>query len=330
MKPISLFPLLVLTSILACHRSEKEYDASGSFEAIERTISAEATGKILELSISEGDHLEAGQTIGKIDVTNLTLQGEQVQSTIKALGQKTNDASAQVSVLQSQLLTQQGQTAALQQQLENIDGEVRRFQKLVDANAVPRKQLDDLNGQRLVLEKQLAAAKTQYDVINRQIAAARDNVAIQNRSILSEVDPTKKRLEFIQKQIEDGQIINEYKGTVLTQFTYDGEFITIGRPLYKIADLSELILRAYITGDQLPQIRLNETVKVRTDDGEGGYESTEGEIIWISDEAEFTPKTIQTKNERANLVYAIKVKVKNDGRYKIGMYGEVLFNDENS
>lgn len=330
MKPTLLLPLLVFLSILACKRNEKDYDASGSFEAIERTISAEATGKILELSISEGDHLEAGQTIGKIDVSNLTLQGEQVQSTIQAIGQKTNDASAQVSILESQLLTQQGQTAALEQQLENIDGEVQRFQKLVDANAVPRKQLDDLKGQRLVLEKQLAAAQTQYDVINQQIAAARDNVAIQNRSILSEVGPTKKRLELIQKQIDDGQIINEFPGTVLTQIAYDGEFTAIGRPLYKIADLSELILRAYITGDQLPQIRLNQIVTVRTDDGEGGYQSTDGEIIWISDEAEFTPKTIQTKDERANLVYAIKVKVKNDGRYKIGMYGEVIFTNENS
>ncbi len=320
-----LLAALIIILLSSCKRQKKDYDASGSFEAVEKTISAEATGRIVSLDIEEGQILKADQIVGSIDASNLLLQEQQVASTINAIGQKTNDASAQINILQSQLTAQESQSATVEQQILNLDKEIDRFTKLVDANAVPRKQLDDLKGQKLVLEKQLQAINTQKSVIESQINAATDNVAIQNRAILSEVDPTKKRLELIQKQISDATIINESPGTVLTQIAYEGEYTSIGRPLYKIANLNDLILRAYVTGNQLPQVQLNQEVTVRTDDGEGGYNSTTGKVIWISDEAEFTPKTIQTKDERANLVYAIKVKVQNDGYYKIGMYGEVIF-----
>lgn len=308
---------------LACHNSEKDYDASGSFEAIERTISAEATGKIQSLNIKEGQKLKAGQIIGSIEVKGLSLQSEQIQAGIDAIYKKTNSATAQVAVLESQLRTQESQVQTLQQQIANLEKEITRFQNLVNANAVPQKQLDDLIGQKLVLQKQLNAAKTQKDVTKSQIQATKDNVSTQNRAILSEIEPNKKKLALIEQQIKDGTIINEFDGTVTTQIAYDGEFTSIGRPLYRIADLSNIILRVYITGNQLPQVKLNQEVIVRTDDGNDGFKETTGVISWISSKAEFTPKTIQTKDERANLVYAVKVEVENDGSYKMGMYGEI-------
>jgi HlyD family secretion protein len=174
------------------------------------------------------------------------------------------------------------------------------------------------------LEKQWSAAESQAEVIKAQIRAAKAGVQIQNTGILSEELPAQKRLELIEKQMLDGAVLNQYAGTVLAQYAREGEFTAIGKPLYKIADLSEIYLRAYITGDQLPQVKLGQEMKVLTDDGQGGYHETTGTISWISDKAEFTPKTIQTKAERANMVYAVKVKVKNEeGRYKIGMYGGV-------
>ncbi|MBT8229615.1 MAG: biotin/lipoyl-binding protein, partial [Bacteroidia bacterium] len=235
---------------LACGNGDKEYDATGSFEAIERTISAEATGKINTLSIEEGQLLNAGDTIGFIDVSKLIIQEMQVKSSIDALADKTNDADSQVLVLESQLKTQESQTEALGQQLININKEVDRFEKLVQANAVPQKQLDDLAGQQTVLQKQLDAAMTQSEVIKAQIKAARTNVSIQNRAILSEKEPIKKQLEFIQQQIKDGIIINQFDGTVTNKLAYDGEFTSIGRPLYRIADLSDMTLRVYVSGNQ--------------------------------------------------------------------------------
>lgn len=322
----SILQLSLLTLLLnACTSSDKGYDASGSFEAIERTISAEATGKIKTLNITEGQLLKAGDVIGSIDVSNLSIQGEQVSSSIKAINEKTNSATSQIMVLQSQLTTQKSQSATIRQQLTNLDIEIKRFGNLVKANAVPQKQLDDLVGQQLVLQKQLDAANTQAGVIGAQIDAARTNVNTQNRAILSEIEPNQKRLELIQKRIQDGIIVNEYNGTITTQIAYDGEYTSIGRPLYRIADLSNITLRAYVSGNQLPLIKLNQEVIVKTDDGNGGFNENKGVISWISNKAEFTPKTIQTKDERANMVYAIKVNVVNDGTYKIGMYGEVKF-----
>ncbi|MCB0515523.1 MAG: HlyD family efflux transporter periplasmic adaptor subunit [Chitinophagales bacterium] len=310
----------------ACKSSKPDFDASGSFEAIERMISAEATGKILSLNIDEGQTLKAGDTIGKIDVANLEIQAQQMEASIDAIGKKTNNATPQVAVLQSQYNTQKDNIATLKQQILVVEKEILRFQKLVIANAAPTKQLDDLSGQKSVLEKQLATAQNQLAVIDAQIAAAKESVAIQNRAVLSEVSPNEKRLDLIEKQISDGIIVNEFAGTVTNQLAYNGEFTSIGRPLYKIADLSEIILRVYISGNQLAQVKLNDEVRVFTDDGNGGMKETTGIITWISNKGEFTPKTIRTKDERTNMVYAIKVKVKNDGSYKIGMYGEIKFN----
>lgn len=327
MKKQNILVILLLISLFlsACNGGEKDYDATGSFEAIERLISAEATGVIKTLHIQEGQIINVGDTLGTIDVSNLALQADQIKASIEAIDAKTTNATPQITVLNAQLKTQESQIATFNQQMANIEKEISRFQNLVKANAAPQKQLDDLVAQKLVLQKQIDGVAVQKSVLEAQISSAKQNVALQNTAIRSEEAPNEKRLELIQKQIYDGIIISKHRGTITSQMAYDGEFITIGRPLYKIANLEEITLRAYITGDQLPQVKLNQVVIVRTDNGEGGFNETEATITWISDKAEFTPKTIQTKDERANLVYAIKVKVENDGNYKMGMYGEVKF-----
>ncbi|MFZ1370641.1 MAG: HlyD family efflux transporter periplasmic adaptor subunit, partial [Ferruginibacter sp.] len=220
---------------------------------------------------------------------------------------------------------QEKQIAVYNEQLKTLQKEQQRFQKLVAADAVPAKQLDDINGQVNVLQEQVAAAKSQSQVLQSQISAQRQVVAIQNRGILSEKDPMEKKIAQIQDQLNKTVIINPVTGTVLTKYADENEFTATGKALYKIADLGTMKLRAYITGDQLAQVKLNQAVKVLVDDGKGRSRELTGIISWISDKAEFTPKTIQTKDERANLVYAMKVNVLNDGYLKIGMYGEVVF-----
>ena len=180
------------------------------------------------------------------------------------------------------------------------------------------KQLDDINNQIDVLNKQIK-------VTEQQIKVQETATGTQNNSILSETNPLRKSVDQIREQIKRASIVNPVAGTVITKYALAGEITTAGKALYKIGDLSQVTLRAYITGSQLSQVKLNQQVKVMVDDGAKKYKDYEGTITWISDKAEFTPKTIQTKDERANLVYAIKIRVKNDGYLKIGMYGEVKF-----
>ncbi|MBK8443265.1 MAG: efflux RND transporter periplasmic adaptor subunit [Sphingobacteriales bacterium] len=330
MKTIYLFLMAcaILLTQVSCKKEKAQFDASGTFEADEIMVSAEQSGKIIALNIEEGQTLPADTIIGAIDVTGLQVQKEQTKAAVNAIKNKTNQAAPQIAVLESQIATQKAQIATLNQQLAVLEKEIRRTQNLVNADAVPRKQLDDLNGQQAVLQKQIAAAQEQIKVLNTQISAAKDNVSLQNRGILSEIEPTEKKIAVIDEQIGRGLIKNPHAGTVLAQYARSGEFATLGKALYKIADLSTITLRAYISGSQLPTVRLHQKVEVLTDDGNGGYKSTEGIITWISSKAEFTPKTIQTKEERANLVYAVKIAVKNDGYYKIGMYGEIKLKQE--
>jgi HlyD family secretion protein len=315
----------ILFAMVSCSNSKNKFDATGSFEADEIIVSAEQSGKILRLDIEEGQVLNANSIIGQIDVTALYLQKEQTEASVNAIAQKVNDATPQVEVLQSQMAFQSAQIETLNQQLMVLNKEVQRTQKLVAADAATQKQLDDVTGQQSILQKQITVAKEQLGVLKQQIVAAKSNINIQNRGILSEVTPNEKRIALIEEQISRGAIRNLMAGTVLSKYAMAGEYAMIGKPLYKIADLSTITLRAYITGNQLPLVKLNQSVKVFTDDGNGSFKASTGVITWINSKAEFTPKTIQTKDERANLVYAIKVKLKNDGSYKIGMYGEIKF-----
>jgi len=306
-----LFGITAIASLLiiSCNRSESNFDASGTFEADETIVSSEMPGKILSFNVEEGMRLPKDSIVGSVDATNIDLQQQQVEASIHALNEKTANVNPQVELLQNQLAVQQSQ-------LDNLVHERARIENLLKSDAATPKQLDDINSQIDVVKKSMA-------VTQQQINVKKNDIATQNRSILSEAEPLKKRVAQLEDQQQRANIVNPVTGTVITKYAEAGEITSSGKALYKIADLSELNLRAYVTGVQLPAIKLGQQVKVMIDQGEKKYKEYTGNIIWISDKAEFTPKTIQTKEERANLVYAIKVKVKNDGFLKIGMYGEV-------
>lgn len=301
--------LLILSS---CSKGNGNYDASGTFEANEVIVSSELSGKILSLPIEEGQVLVKDSVVGIVDAASISLQKEQVEANIQALSEKTADVSPQVKLLENQLAVQQSQ-------LDNLLHEQKRIQNLVKLDAATGKQLDDINAQIDVARKSLT-------VTQQQINVQRSNISTQNRSILSEGKPLQKRVAQLEDQLKRANIVNPVNGTVITKYAEEGEITSAGKALYKIADLSIMTLRAYISGSQLSRVKLGQNVKVLVDDGEKKYKELSGSISWIADKAEFTPKTIQTKDERANLVYAIKIKVKNDGYLKIGMYGEVKLN----
>jgi len=306
-----LYVIAFSTALNGCSSGDKISDASGTFEADEVIVSSEVPGKILMLNIDEGSVLTKDSIVGIIDSVPLLLQKAQVEANINALHEKTIDVSPQIKLLNDQIAVQKVQLA-------NDFYERDRTTRLIKADAATTKQLDDINTEIDVLQKQIA-------VNQQQIKVQETTTGTQNSSILSEYDPLKKSVAEINDQLKRAYISNPINGTVLTKYAMAGEITSAGKALYKIADLSVITLRAYITNDQLVQVKLNQQVTVLVDDGNGGFKQYEGIITWISDKAEFTPKTIQTKDERANLVYAIKIHVKNDGYLKIGMYGEVKF-----
>ena len=308
MKKITL--ITALAALIACN-NKHQFDASGNFEADEVIVSAQQTGQLIDYDVEEGKTLTEGQKVGQINVALLKIQKEQVEATIASLKEKTQNPADQVALIRSQLEVQRAQLAQQERELT-------RTQNLVRGGAATQKQLDDLSALIDQLRKQIA-------VTENQLKVSLTNINTQNRNVLSQEAPLQKNAQAVQEQINQGEIINPIAGTVLTNYALKGEMQTFGKPLYKIANTDVLTLKAYITGDQLSQIKLGQRVTVRTDAGKGAYRTYQGEIIWISQESEFTPKTIQTKSERANLVYAIKIKVKNDGFLKIGMYGEVVF-----
>ena len=290
--------LLLMTALLfSCSNGDGDFDATGTFESDEVIVSTEAMGKLLKFEVEEGMLLKKDQIVGLVDTTQLHLKKKQLESTIKSVLSKQPDIPTQLATIQEQIAT--------------AEREKIRIENLVSSNAATTKQLDDINAQ--------------LDLLNKQYDAAKSSLTITRQGMRSETLPLIAQVEQIQDQINKSIIINPIDGTVLTRYAKQDEITSNGKALYKIADLSEMILRAYINGDQLGQVKLDQKVRVFVDKGDGKQKELEGEIYWVSSKAEFTPKTIQTKDERANLVYAIKVRVKNDGYLKIGMYGEVKF-----
>lgn len=292
------YALLLLVIVVSCTEEKKNYDASGAFEAVETIIAAEASGQILQLNIAEGQQLDSGQVIGYIDSTQLHLKKLQVkQSKVAILSGRTETSL---------------QTESLKKERDNAVIDRNRTEALVKGGVASQKQLDDADARIAILE---ARIKAQENTLNTSTS-----------SLNEQGGTVDAQMKEINDQLNKCVISNPLKGTVLTKYAEQYELAAPGKPLYKIADLSTIVLRAYITGDQLDQVKIGQPVKVSTDDGKGGYKEKDGVITWINDKSEFTPKTIQTKNERANLVYAVKINVKNDGYLKIGMYGQVSWN----
>lgn len=298
MKPVTLLTTIsVSLLLLSCRNGNNDYDATGSFEATEIIVSSQANGRILTLNLNEGDQLQQGQIVGVIDSTQLYLQKMSLLSNARGVRAQQPDIRKQ--------------TASIQEQIRTQEREKARVQRLLASNAANQKQLDDIESQIDVLQKQLLALTSTLEKNSENISAQSSTLEIQ----VAQLDD----------QLEKTRIVSPIAGTVLNRYAEAGELATMGTPLFKIADTDTMELRAYVTNDQLARIKLNDEVAVRVDDGEGNMKSYRGKINWISSKSEFTPKTIQTKNERANLVYALKIAVPNDGFLKIGMYGEVKF-----
>lgn len=283
--------------LLSSCNSGIEQDATGTFEATEIIISSETAGKLTQFVVEEGSLLQAGVEIGCVDTVQLYLKKKQLQASFQAVLSRKPDIAKQIAAVREQITTQKR--------------ELNRFETLVKNNAATQKQVDDIRSSIAVLEKQQEAQLSALKSSDRSLSDESEAVAIQ--------------IEQLDDQLMKSHISSPIDGTVLVKYAEPNELVTMGKPLFKIADLSEMTLRAYITNAQLNQIRLGQKVKVFTDSGKDAYKENEGVIYWISSQAEFTPKTIQIKDERQNLVYAIKIRVKNDGLIKIGMYGEVKF-----
>lgn len=299
MKRLNSYTLIAtaLLSLAACNRGNGDFDATGTFEATEILVSSEANGKIMELNIEEGDRLDAGALIGYVDSTQLYLKKMQLSAGLRSVDIRKPDIRKQI--------------AALEQQIATAHTEQQRMENLVKAKAGNQKQVDDIVNNIKYLQKQLDA---QYSTLNKTTGGAD-----------AEAEGILYQIMQLDDQLQKSRIVNPQAGTVLVKYAEPGEVTAAGKPLYKIADTDLLYLRAYITADQLSTLKQGQTVRVFADYGEDDRREYPGTITWISDKSEFTPKGIQTKDERANLVYAIKIAVKNDGYLKIGQYGETVF-----
>ena len=293
MKQTALFPAFIM--ILASCQNAEEYDATGIFEANTVTVSSETGGKLVSFDIDEGDSLKIGQQVGLVDTTLLALQQKQLHSQQLSTEKSSPDIAAQAAALRSQIAHQQN--------------ECNRIARLLANGAATQKQSDDANAQLRTLRGQLEGLLSTLD---------------KNRSSITEsASALQYRREQIEEQIRKSYITAPLTGTVLQKYAEQGEYATPGRPLFKMANLDDIYLRSYFTASQLAHIRIGQEVTVIADFGGDEQYEYAGKIIWIAQESEFTPKSIQTQDSRANLVYAVKVAVKNDGRLKLGQYGEV-------
>lgn len=293
-----LFLGLGLSFVLsACGNNDIPYDASGVFETTEVIVSAQATGELLSFTVEEGMNVKADEKLGYVDTLQLALKKKQLTATLAATDSK--------------WLDEKRQSASLRQQIINLERERKRFGDLLEADAATEKQVDELD--------------YQIDVLKRQLSATEEQLNSHNKSLDGQCLSLEAQLAQLENQIEKSVVSSPVCGTVISKYAEPGEFVQPGKSLFKVANLEKMELRIYITADQLTMLKIGQKVKVYADKGQDERQEYEGVVSWISDKAEFTPKTIQTRDERANLVYAVKVSVRNDGFIKRGMYGDVKF-----
>ena len=294
---LGLCSLLALFS--ACGNGAPKYDATGTFETTEVLVSAEASGRLLYFDIEEGMLLKAGEEVGVVDTVQLYLKKLQLEASIKSVEEQRPDILKQV--------------AATKEQISAAQRERNRVANLLKVGAANQKQLDDAEDQLEVLRKQLVAQNSTLSNSHQSLTWQSSSVGIQ--------------VAQVEDQLKKCHIASPITGTVLAKYAEAGELTAMGTPLFKVADTEQMYLRAYITSEQLSQVKLGQKVTVFSDYGTDEHKQYPGVVTWILDTSEFTPKTILTKNERANLVYAVKIAVHNDGLLKIGMYGGVEFSD---
>jgi HlyD family secretion protein len=286
----NIIPILILASLISCNKNSGKADGYGNFEATEVTVSSEANGKIEYLKLEEGDVLEAQTQVGLIDTTQLFFNKQQLVTSKTTIFSKSANVLSQINVLQEQLKTAQI--------------EKKRIQNMYAENAATKRQVDEIDGKVKVFEEQIKSVGTQ------------------NAPILNDLKSIDVQIAKINDQIAKSKIVNPINGTVLTKYAEPNEVTAFGKPIYKIADISEMTLRVYVAENQLSKIKIGQKVTVKID-SDKEMKSFSGTVSWIASSAEFTPKIIQTKEERVNLVYAVKVDIKNDGTLKIGMPAEM-------
>lgn len=288
--------LLVACLLLAgCATDDKEFDATGTFEATEVTVSAEQTGRLLRFTAEEGRKVEAGSLLGLVDTVQLYLRARQIGATRLVYATQRPDIHKQI--------------AATRQQIAKARQDVERFTQLVGDGAANRKLLDDATHQLAFLRRQLEAQTATLQNSANSLSAQMNTADVEKLQVAD--------------QLAKCRIHTPIGGTILETYVEPGEFVTTGKPLFTVADIDRMYLRAYLTSNQLRNVKLGQRVNVLSDYGDGQRKSYPGTVTWISSKSEFTPKTILTDDERANLVYAVKIAVRNDGHLKIGMYGEV-------
>lgn len=307
-----IFLLASITFLLAsCSDHKKDYDATGTFEATEVTVAAKSSGELKSFNLSEGQSVEENQVVGKIDDFQLQQKQEELTATEQQLDENASATSSRQLNIQEQL-------ASLSEQISNEEKEQKRYAELVKDGAVPRKQLDDINNHIKVLQRQ-------YDATRNQINSNNTSLKKQALAINAQKQGIKAQKRQIEDQINNTQISSPISGVVLEKYVEKGEFISMSKPLFKVADTKTMFIRAYVTSKQLKNIKLGQKATVMADYGNGQKKQYNGIITWISSRSEFTPKTILTDDERADLVYAVKIQFQNDDYVKIGMYGEVKF-----
>ena len=285
----------------ACGNGTPDYDATGTFEATEVIVSAEAAGKLLQLEVEEGTRLKAGEEVGLVDTVQLYLKKLQLEASMKSVESQRPDLAKQI--------------AATKQQITTAQREKKRVENLLAAGAANQKQLDDWDAQVNLLQRQLIAQESSLMKSTNSLTEQGNSVSIQ--------------VAQVEDQLNKCHIQSPIEGTVLAKYAEGGELASVGKPLFKVGEVDRMYLRAYVTSEQLSQVKLGDKVTVYSDYGNSEQKAYPGVVTWISDRSEFTPKTILTKNERANLVYAVKIAVKNDASLKIGMYGGVVWKKEN-
>lgn len=285
----------VVLAAASCKNGDGAVTASGTFEADEVTVSAEVSGKLLSFSVREGAEVRAGEVLGQVDSVSLYLTRLQLEQEIAALESSRPDTAAQLDVMRIQL--------------ENARHELDRLSRLLESDAATQKQYDDTEASVTVLEKQLISTESS---LKRSLAGIEARIA-----------GLKIQMEQTDDMLARCRIVSPVVGTVLSRYAHAGELASAGKPLFKVADLKHMFLRAYFTSGQLKDVALGQEVAVTADFGGGNVREYAGKVSWISAKSEFTPKSIQTDNDRENLVYAVKIAVENDGYIKIGMFGKV-------
>ena len=297
MKKMYVIGIALLAALTSCRKGAEEFDATGTFEATEVIVSAETSGKLIHFRADEGVQLTCGEEVGLIDTIQLHLQKMQLLANQKSVDTQRPDIGKQI--------------AATRQQIAKAEQEKSRVGRLLQSNAATRKQLDDWDAEITLLNKQLEAQLSTLQNSTASLNEQSASVAIQ--------------VAQVEDKLQKSRIVSPISGTVLAKYAEAGELASVGKPLFKIADVENMYLRAYITSTQLSDVKLGQQVTLYADFGDGERKPFEGTVTWISDKAEFTPKTILTNDERANQVYAVKIAFHNDGTAKIGMYGEVKF-----